>query len=610
MRLSWAWLLMLLLMPGWAWSGAAPTFDLTAWDFGQNGGFDLNGTWELYWDELRMPGQVSTLPPEHVSLPMSWVFHQPELPRFGVASYRAIVRLPSSHEQFGLKLDWIFSAYRVYWNGRLITEVGKVGMTPESYQAQISRQLLLLPQDTSIQNNELIIQISNFTYHKPGIAIAPQIDYYDTLQIQRERVLTLQMFVAGAIFLMGIYHLGVFFLRRQEYSALFFSLVCFVVATYNWISGEGFSSFSEYVPNNVWWFLFFLCWFLGAALFLMFTMAVFPKFEIRKISLSFLVISYAAIIAIIVLPTRLYFDYAIVIQIAHVFLGLYLIYVGTRAVIEKLDGSLFFALATMVMLVCMINDMLLAEQKIISIYLTGHGLLIFISLQSFILAQRHAHSFQTVAQYSNELEHLKSNLEKQVEARTSALHIALKETRKMNERLITISRTDVLTGAYNRRYFVERLDEEWRRAMREKNRLVMLLIDIDHFKQFNDRHGHLCGDYCLRHVAALIKQHFQRAADFVARYGGEEFVVLAYGDTSENLSKVAEKLTVTLSEKPFEFDGTKLYVTLSMGIGELVPTPEYNQDDLIRTADSALYKAKATGRDRIVRADVPIVREL
>ncbi|HET8706149.1 MAG TPA: diguanylate cyclase, partial [Pseudomonadales bacterium] len=480
---------------------------------------------------------------------------------------------------------------------------GKLGRTPDSSEAQILRETLMLPVTEVGRDNELIIQVANFTYHKPGIVTAPEIDRYDALLVKRERALTLQMFMAGAIFLMGIYHIGLYILRRNDYAVLFFGLMSCLVSVFIWISEEGFYSYAEYVPNNIWWFMYFLCWILGVALVLMFTMAIFPAYEIRKISLAFLVTSYVGVVAIILLPVRLYFDYNGALQWVHLLLGIYLMYIGVRAVIARVDGSLFFMLATLIIAVSVGNDILVAEQKIKSIYLTGRGVFVFVCLQSFILAQRSARAYQTIKEHSVELEVLKKDLEKQVEARTSALHIALKETRKMNERLINISRTDALTTAFNRRYFVERLDEEWRRAMREKNRLVLLIIDIDHFKQFNDRHGHLCGDHCLRHVAVLIKQHFQRAVDFVARYGGEEFAVLVYGDTTDNVFQVAERLQKELSERPFEFDGQKLYVTLSMGIGELVPTADFRQDSLIRIADNAMYKAKATGRNRIVRAD-------
>ncbi|HET8705076.1 MAG TPA: hypothetical protein VFM46_02140, partial [Pseudomonadales bacterium] len=128
MRSSWVWLVLLLLMPGWAWSGAASRFDLSAWKFEENGAYELSGQWELYWDELREPGAQASGAPVKVELPLSWVFHpQVQLPRYGVASYRTLVRLPDDGQVYGMRLDWIFSAYRVYWNGKLLREVGKLG---------------------------------------------------------------------------------------------------------------------------------------------------------------------------------------------------------------------------------------------------------------------------------------------------------------------------------------------------------------------------------------------------------------------------------------------------------------------------------------------------
>ena len=180
-------------------------------------------------------------------------------------------------------------------------------------------------------------------------------------------------------------------------------------------------------------------------------------------------------------------------------------------------------------------------------------------------------------------------------------HRQLEKTKRMLEGLAL---KDGLTSLYNRRHFSEQLDREWNRARREQSPLSMLMIDIDHFKQFNDTYGHLAGDRCIRGVADAIRGCFARGSDLVARYGGEEFVVLIAGVDRRQARERAELVRQAIKQIPLERAGRgpAPVVTASVGVATAIPGDRIVPDDLLVAADRALYQAKRQGRDRVIQA--------
>lgn len=175
-------------------------------------------------------------------------------------------------------------------------------------------------------------------------------------------------------------------------------------------------------------------------------------------------------------------------------------------------------------------------------------------------------------------------------------------------RLIRSGLTDVLTGWHNRRYFQTRLYEELASSQRDMNPLTCLMIDVDHFKKINDRHGHSAGDEVLRRLAQCIDAEV-RNSDVSARFGGEEFVILLPGTGIDSGRLLAERIRRAVSSESFELPGlgTQLPVTVSIGVAEYRPRP--GDDDLklvgehlIALADLALYEAKAGGRNAVAQA--------
>lgn len=171
---------------------------------------------------------------------------------------------------------------------------------------------------------------------------------------------------------------------------------------------------------------------------------------------------------------------------------------------------------------------------------------------------------------------------------------------QINDKLKELVDVDALTGVFNRRYFDNALDDEWRRARRRGSQLSLLMIDIDYFKRYNDALGHVSGDQCITRVAQCIKGLFHRPGDVVARYGGEEFAVLLPELSGDEAFALAKVVCESVQALAIQHPASKILpvVTVSVGVGELSPNDELEMRDLVRMADDALYRAKRGGRNR------------
>jgi two-component system, cell cycle response regulator len=167
-----------------------------------------------------------------------------------------------------------------------------------------------------------------------------------------------------------------------------------------------------------------------------------------------------------------------------------------------------------------------------------------------------------------------------------------------HETIYTLTIVDGLTGVNNKRYFLEYLEREMGRCHRYGRPLTLMMFDIDFFKKINDVHGHLAGDYVLRELAQTIKRMVRKEQCF-ARYGGEEFALVVPEDGLEKARIFAEKIRQTIEKKQFVFENQEIPVTLSLGVADM--TPDMVEPlQFIKVADANLYKAKKTGRNRVV----------
>lgn len=179
------------------------------------------------------------------------------------------------------------------------------------------------------------------------------------------------------------------------------------------------------------------------------------------------------------------------------------------------------------------------------------------------------------------------------------------ELETANRQLTKQSTMDELTGLANRRHFDEALKNEWQRAARAGWTLSLLMVDIDHFKSYNDHYGHVAGDKCLRSVANILERCVRRAGELVARYGGEEFVILLPGADLAHAHETAQNCLALIQQEslPHAASLAANHVTISIGVASVLPDPTRDPFTLVNAADAAMYRAKSTGRAHYEVAD-------
>lgn len=184
-----------------------------------------------------------------------------------------------------------------------------------------------------------------------------------------------------------------------------------------------------------------------------------------------------------------------------------------------------------------------------------------------------------------------------------ASHLELRQKLDQLNRLAT---QDALTGIANRHRFEEFLHFEWMRSMRARTPVSLVMIDVDHFKAFNDLYGHAAGDDCLQRVAGAMRDALSRAADLLARYGGEEFVCVLHDTEHAGALQVAEQLRQAVMELAIPHAGSRAasHVSISLGVASIRPTQDTAPIELVETADTRLYQAKRLGRNQVM-GDTP-----
>jgi len=280
---------------------------------------------------------------------------------------------------------------------------------------------------------------------------------------------------------------------------------------------------------------------------------------------------------------------------------LYLLIVGAYLWRKGFVYARMFTIAWGTLLLSVMANSLGYLGVIDSMFIQRHAIMlgsgIEILLLSWVLAVRYneqrREKLEAQQRYNEELEG-------SVEERTFELQIALRELQDVNAELEKRNYEDSLTGLYNRRYFSQQIEKEYRRAYRSKRPLSLLMVDIDHFKKVNDTHGHFIGDQILKGLADTLKESAKRPGDIVCRYGGEEFAVILADCSQAQAEAFADRLVTQVRSQPFETDSGARHITISVGVAELNSQSGQSTEHLFKAADEALYRAKREGRDQVV----------
>ncbi|MDX1960570.1 MAG: 7TM diverse intracellular signaling domain-containing protein, partial [Leptospiraceae bacterium] len=444
--------------------------NLQNWDFSKNSTINLDGEWEFYWGEFLDPKRCKdNACPEYkernfIQFPTPW--QKIGYPIDGYATYRLQILLPkNSKENLEFLISDASSNYEMYINEELFSSNGKVGKSKEDSVYFLKFYNIPLPERLlGAEKLDILIHVSNF-YEQSG-------GFWDTIKLgsklEIETIVKkkygLDLVVFGFLFMMSLYHLGLYSIRKKDISPLYFGVFCLLVA-FRVISTEGrilldfFPDFPFFIVRKI----EFLSFYFGAYLFLQFLKAIFPEGILKKVYNGLSFVFLTASFLVILFPTKVYLSVRTIVHIAILVQIIQSIYVLLLAVKHKKLGAKLFLIGVAIFSATTINDILKAQSLLQTTFLASYGLLVFTFFQAIVLSRRFADGLdrseklaKDLEQKSNrleettiELKELTENLEIKVKERTQELELSNKEIEKLNKITKKINSvadlTDVMT---------------------------------------------------------------------------------------------------------------------------------------------------------------------
>ncbi|MCF7808744.1 MAG: diguanylate cyclase [Candidatus Marinimicrobia bacterium] len=578
---------------------------------------NLDGEWRFIWQDSMASSDPDPSDFILIDVPDAWngyEYKDQTIPGKGYGTYLLTILLPQRISDYALDFATIGTAYNVYVNDQLISGVGIFSRGEEFALPEYKTRGLDIGEHSG--QIKLRIDVSNYHHRLGGLWESVSLGLLQQIIHTREAHVASQLFLAGAIFIMGFYHLGVFSLKTRARAALYFGLFCVLIGLRTLTTGSIY--LHEIWPAISWTMLVrieYLTFYMGIPLFFLFIQEQFPD-EI-KLLYARIVGAISLLFILLVLFTNVEFFSASLryFQPFSLFTMLYLIYGLSMAFIKGEEGSAMVLIGFTSIVVAFINDILYVANIVNTGHLISLGVLVFILMQALLISVRFSKAYQTIDTQRAKLERTNTAYQAEIDTRKAAEEEVLKHknhleelvkerTEKLedvNKQLQELTRVDQLTGIANRRRLDEDLETEWKRMMREKRPLSVILCDIDHFKFYNDTYGHQQGDDCLEKVAVAIKSSVNRPGDLTARYGGEEFCIVLPETVTSGAKRIAELIRQNVLGLQIEHSSSKVlpFVTLSLGVATIIPEKDGEPGELLEYADQALYQAKDNGRNRV-----------
>lgn len=482
-----------------------------------------------------------------------------------------------------------------------VASLGRQGTSTDTH-ARLTGGRWVPIQAGSDEPHYLVIQVSE-RYGLPGGLCRPVfIGSYEHLQKLAERNVLVDGFVATLMLSIAAFTIGLFLQRPREKSYLWLALAGFSISIVflgqNGLLGALFNS-DEYWVFELGYRLTFACVAMTSTLLLMYFRHTFEAQWIhRYLPLNFipsmiavLVIFYVDVGTLATLAPALWIFLSVQFVQAIAMLG-----IGTARGDRRAQVAL---MATIPLLGLSAWDGYLFWHEGALPSFSAIGLATYF----YVLSHIASHGFmRTLQAAENLLEDMQSEIKlhtANINEKNQRLEEAQQALQEANENLRTLSITDGLTKAYNRMFFEQSLEKEWRRCGRDQQPLSVILLDADFFKRLNDTAGHLVGDQCLRELSKVMRAHFKRAGELVARYGGEEFLVMLPNTSQEEAVAAAERLRAAIEVHPIVYEERTYHVTTSLGVATRIPDNSMTPEALVGLADEALYQSKANGRNRV-----------
>ena len=411
-------LITLLLVGGCGPSGSgkdAPVaeqgvLELRSWDFAQNGPVELAGEWALYWQRLLSSKQLNQpqAPAQDGWMKLPGVWSGVELqglpvPGTGYATYRLVVWLPPSLPRLALKLQDQSTAFEIEANGEVLGGNGRVGVSADAMLPEFSPKVLSLGENS--ERLELVLRVSNFMHRNGGPWEGLQLGTEDQIHQLRDRNLAFELFLAGSIYIIALYHFGLFWLRQEDHSTLYFGLFCLLTATRGLLTGERY--LMELLPLSFEWLskLEYLTFYLAIPVGLTFVASLFPERVPRWFLRTIQGLGGLFSTVVLVTPLEIYSHTVNAYQVIGAVAGLYvLVLLIQLSLFRRQEVASIFLLGFLILFGTFLNDILNANRVIQTGNFQALGFLVFILSQAFLLSLRSARLYQTLQTLNRSLE--------------------------------------------------------------------------------------------------------------------------------------------------------------------------------------------------------------
>lgn len=398
--------------------------DLGKYDFRKTGIVNLTGTWAFYWKKLHAnPGKAALPPDGYMEVPKPWNLYQVEnqaIGKTGYATYQLKVNLPQKYLPLALKIPVISTSCKVFINGRFIREEGKVGRSEQENVPFYQPSVITFSNHTTQVN--ITIQVANYHHREGGIRHAIALGLESQIRDVKNRADFTRFFLLGSILIMAFYHLGLFWVRGKNISALNFGLFCLIAALRIGVEGEVLILY-----------LFSLDWFTIVRLeylsipfslltFAWFLYSLFPMDFSKKAYLVLSILFILVALAVLVLSPYVFTHMLIFIQLLLLVACVYGAFILIKASVNRREGAVLLLIGFALLFASVIHDVLYSRGVIQSSNQFATGLFIFILTQAQVLSLRFSNAFIQTKQLTQKLDYTNKNLEEMVVRRTASLN--------------------------------------------------------------------------------------------------------------------------------------------------------------------------------------------
>ncbi|MBT4638841.1 MAG: PAS domain S-box protein [Deltaproteobacteria bacterium] len=382
--------------------------DLSTWNFEEDGVVRLDGEWEFYWQKILHPQSFKDDSPVQktgfMQLPDKWNGYKVNsvpLDGMGYATFRLVIANAGSTELYAVKILDMGTAYRLWVNDRLTLSNGTIGKNQtETTPQYLPHTGIIYPHDNSL---EIVLQVANFHHRKGGVWKSIEFGLEPQIKRKRENQLAFELFLAGSLLIIGLYHLGLYLIRSKDPSPLYFGIVCILTSLRAVLTGE---RFLIHCFPNLNWELFqkleYLSFYLAVPFFMLFLETLFPEVSKRIIRFSIWLALLFGIVAVLT-PARIYSHSVLYFELFVVLLSVYALITTLRAARNRREGAIWILVGSGFLFGTVFHDILAVNELVYPIYLSGFGLFVFIFAQSFMLSLRFSNAFTAVETMSEEL---------------------------------------------------------------------------------------------------------------------------------------------------------------------------------------------------------------